>query len=145
MTQSECAYYYFSAVATSRRKMFFNSRPCTTSYERELYISSLPSLPPPCARAALLFVKESTLSRYFHRTAKMSTLYCHHRRIIRDIDTSYFPVGGYTGSGRARDRSNRGRAKSMKRQIHAYARHGVSKELLRVVYSPRSRKAARFT
>jgi len=51
-------------------KMFFNSRSYTTSAnERELYISSSPLSSPPPLPPPVLFAKESTLSRYFHRTA----------------------------------------------------------------------------
>lgn len=64
--------------------------------------------------------------------AKMSTLYCYHRHIIRDIGTSHFPVGG---CGIGHTFALTAAAKPIKRQIHTYTR-AISKELLHVVWSP---------
>jgi len=132
VTQRERAYYYFSAVAPFRISdenvfqfsLVHNFRERT----RTLYLF-LPSLfsPPPsrcCLRKNQLY---PAISIGLH--AKMSTLYCYHRHIIRDIGTSHFPVGGY---GIGCTFALTAAAKPIKRQIHTYAR-AISKELLHVV------------
>lgn len=90
-------------------KMFFNSRSYTSSCRertRTLYLSLPPS--PLLSLWAALFAKESTLSRYFHRTAcenvnfilLPSPYYTRYR---------YIPLSGRRPQDRSHVRANRGR------------------------------------
>lgn len=65
--------------------------------------------------------------------AKMSTLYCCHCHIIRDISTSHFPVGG---CGIVRSRWPRPRSRSNGKSVRMLARYH-SFYMLRIPWSER--------
>lgn len=82
------------------------------------FISLPPLLPAPMPRSCCLRKNQLYPAISIGLHAKMSTLYCYHRHIIRGIGTSHFPVGG-RGIGGERAFALTAAAKPIKRQIRA--------------------------